>query len=215
MLLNKTNNALARSYVYKLLSIIFSAPELLEAELEGNRLITQLNECSSELVDYGLANTVGALENECRGNIIEDIKKHHFKLFFQGNKNGFSLYEMSYHKGPLFLNAGKLADIAGFYNAFGLEVSDNNRDRVDHISLELEFLYFLALKEAYALKNDDADKVDICRSAQVKFLEDHLGKWTGPFLEELLKCTDFGFYIKAAEFIDQFVKTDLYAMAGK
>src|SRR5262249_53541778 len=65
----------------------------------------------------------------------------------------------------------RLADLAAFYRAFGLEVSPEATERHDHICLELEFMSVLAAKEAYALEHQlDAEDVVLCCDAQKKFL---------------------------------------------
>jgi TorA maturation chaperone TorD len=69
-----------------------------------------------------------------------------------------------------------MSDIAGFYRAFGLGFDG---ERADHLSLELEFMRLLALKEARALMDNDLENAGICRSAQREFLQSHLGRWAG------------------------------------
>ncbi|MBI3848841.1 MAG: molecular chaperone TorD family protein [Verrucomicrobia bacterium] len=91
---------------------------------------------------------------------------------------------------PLF-QPHRLADLAAFYGAFGLEVAEDADERHDHICLELEFMCVLAAKEAYALENQlDADELALCRDAQKKFLREHLGRWTPAFARRLTKATD-------------------------
>lgn len=41
----------------------------------------------------------------------------------------------------------EMADVAGFYKAFGFELE--KMDMCDHISLELEFYFHLCLRQAY------------------------------------------------------------------
>jgi hypothetical protein len=71
---------------------------------------------------------------------------------------------------PLF-QPHRLADLAAFYRAFGLEVAEDADERHDHICLELEFMCVLAAKEAYALEHQlDAEVLTLCRDAQKRFL---------------------------------------------
>ncbi|MBL0037840.1 MAG: hypothetical protein IPP36_03405 [Nitrosomonadales bacterium] len=44
---------------------------------------------------------------------------------------------------------------------------------------------FLELKIAYALDQAMEENIDICLSAERRFLEQHIGKWTGVFEKTL------------------------------
>ncbi len=68
----------------------------------------------------------------------------------------------------------RLADIAGFYAAFGFAV---HHDRPDHIVAELEFLSILLLAEADARAGGRPDQAEIAADAARAFLRDHLGTW--------------------------------------
>jgi TorA maturation chaperone TorD len=68
----------------------------------------------------------------------------------------------------------RLADIAGFYRAFGFEVQGN---RPDHVVAELEFVGLLLLLESDARRRDDAEQAEIVADAARSFLRDHLAGW--------------------------------------
>jgi len=86
---------------------------------------------------------------------------------------------------PLF-QPHRLADLAAFYRAFGLELAQDADERHDHLCLELEFMCVLAAKEAYALEHQlDAPELALCHEAQTKFLREHLGRWTPAFARRL------------------------------
>jgi nitrate reductase assembly molybdenum cofactor insertion protein NarJ len=86
-----------------------------------------------------------------------------------------------------FRQSQELADIAGFYRAFGFQLGGRVHERPDHLAVELEFMYALALKQAYALSAGEAEQAQVCQEAQVKFLQDHLGRWVGLFAETLAR----------------------------
>jgi len=71
--------------------------------------------------------------------------------------------------------AAFLADIMGFYRAFGVEP---RHDRPDALRCELEFMHYLVFKEQRALADsglpDAAAKAAICLEAQKKFFTEHL-----------------------------------------
>ncbi len=57
------------------------------------------------------------------------------------------LYETAYGDGRrLGGRSVEMADISGFYKAFGLEASGPDRNRADHLGAELEFLSLLLIK---------------------------------------------------------------------
>lgn len=116
-------------------------------------------------------------------------------------------YESEYGSAHIYQQAGRLADIGGFYRAFGLEVSEAHPERLDHIALELEFMSFLALKEAYALERHGEEWADICLGAQRRFLRDHLGRWTPLFLRLLRRKG--GFYGTLAEVAEGFLQSEI------
>ncbi|MBI5488732.1 MAG: molecular chaperone TorD family protein [Deltaproteobacteria bacterium] len=72
-----------------------------------------------------------------------------------------------------------LADIAGFYRAFHYDPSREQAESPDHMSAELGFLAWLAVKEAYALGRGADDEASVCHDAAAKFVTDHVGAWSG------------------------------------
>lgn len=109
---------------------------------------------------------------------------------------------------PLF-QPHRLADLAAFYRAFGLEVARDAGERQDHICLELEFMCVLASKEAYALEHQlDADHLAQCRDAQKKFLREHLGRWTPAFARRLAAATNEPSLCALAEFTRAFIESE-------
>jgi len=109
---------------------------------------------------------------------------------------------------PLF-QPHRLADLAAFYRAFGLEVAEDAGERQDHICLELEFMCVLAAKEAYALEYQlDPDQLAQCRGAQKNFLREHLGRWTPAFTRRLAAATSDPTLRSLAEFTRAFIESE-------
>jgi TorA maturation chaperone TorD len=95
----------------------------------------------------------------------------------------------------------RLADIAAFYSALGLEVAAD--ERVDHIAMECEFYAVLCAKEEIA-----GDQREFCREIQKKFLRDHLARWTPAFSRRVERLADNGFYRHAARQLRAAVETE-------
>jgi nitrate reductase assembly molybdenum cofactor insertion protein NarJ len=68
----------------------------------------------------------------------------------------------------------RLADVAGYYRAFGMRVPG---DRPDHVVAELEFLAFVLLLEADAVERGHDEHAGIAAAAARSFLRDHIGTW--------------------------------------
>jgi len=92
----------------------------------------------------------------------------------------------------------RLADSAGFYRAFGLQLSARAGERLDHITVEAEFLYLLLAKEAAALEGGNQEGAEVCREARRKFFQDHVGWWLPAFSRVLLRVAPPGYYRELA-----------------
>lgn len=85
-----------------------------------------------------------------------------------------------------------LADVAGFYRAFGLEPSRDRPDRHDHIALELEFMAWMIARteRSRRLSKLGLAQTDICFAAQRRFFEKHLAWWVPAFARVLRRRAD-------------------------
>lgn len=111
--------------------------------------------------------------------------------------------------------AGKsalLADIAGFYTAFGLEPSATHPDAEDHVAPECEFMSVLCLKEAYALAEGMVEGLEVTRKAQASFLGEHLGRWAEAFAAAVKEATPLPYYGALADLFAAWVREDLSAL---
>ena len=116
-------------------------------------------------------------------------------------------YETEYGNIHLFQQSDVLADLGGFYNAFGLSPTEG-KERIDHISIQLEFLYIVSFKEAMAIQEGKIEESEICREVQILFLEEHLGKWAPVFTRRLSLQSKSGIYRKMAALLDKFINAE-------
>jgi DMSO reductase family type II enzyme chaperone len=199
--------ALARSRIYRFLGSAFLPP--------GENLAPLLSE-AQEIVAYLLYDNVGAhgraplhqaieeVASTLEGTSPDDLQTAYRWIFGHTISQGCPPYETQYGGGHIFQQTQILGDISGFYRAFGLETSDETKERPDHISVELEFMYILAYKEAYALAHEQGEQAEICRDAQRMFVEEHVGRWIPLFARQLGEQVN-GFYRALAEVVAIFI----------
>lgn len=121
-------------------------------------------------------------------------------------------YETEYiHSKFTFQRSQALGDVSGFYAAFGLQPSAEHPERHDHIVLELEFMAFLLGLEREAAQGDIAcheERLEVCRSAQRKFLAEHLAWWTPALARLMARQDSHGFYAAAGKFLAALVAAE-------
>ncbi len=78
-----------------------------------------------------------------------------------------------------------LADICGFYRAFGFDFRPEIAEKPDHIVTELEFCGILLAMRAGAAS---VEQDEVTREALISFAETHLGEWL-PWLAARLQLT--------------------------
>ena len=183
--------ALCRSLIYEALALGFCFPNREVAErLASPAGCVALAEAAF-LLEAELGDQVRELARDARE--VEELPRRFQLLFGHTSRGPVPPYETEYGTDALFLQPQEMADIAGFFRAFGLELERTQHQRVDHIACECEFLAFLCRKEAYALEQGDEDMLEQTCRAQRLFLKDHLGRF-GPAVGRKLAREDEGFY---------------------
>jgi TorA maturation chaperone TorD len=110
-----------------------------------------------------------------------------------------------------FQRSNMLADIAGFYNAFGLRPSSSSPDRPDHVVLECEFMAQLLQLQCKAVEErspESAAHARICESAQRRFLKEHLTWWLPAFAMLLAQQAEGSLYEAVAHFVAAFIASE-------
>jgi len=95
------------------------------------------------------------------------------------------------------------------YREAGLDTSTDFRDPPDHITAELEFMYFLIFKEVEAIGNSDIEATLRFIEKQRAFLREHLGAWVFDFAESIEEKAEDDFYKNLARATKAFVKQEL------
>lgn len=208
----RERRAIERSRVYQFLALAFSFPRAdLDAWLRDQ--IDALSTSLIELGDHTSADGLQAVARTLNGSDGDALKDAHRRCFGHTISKECPPYEAEYGQAHIFQKSDTLADVAGFYRAFGLEPAADAHERLDHIGIELEFMEHLCRKEAYALTKRYSDhRLTVSSNAQRKFLAEHLGNWVFDFAARL-KCKDGeGLYGRLAEVLDTFIAQELAAM---
>lgn len=146
------------------------------------------------------APTLRALLRAWRTASVSSLTAEHSRLFL--GSGVVSLREGGYGDGLRF--AGQpidIADLNGFYRAFGFEISASAPNPPDHLGTEIEFVSLLHLKRALALGRRRLRDAQIVEHAMARFLEDHLGRWIEAFgagLREAGACTPYALLAELA-----------------
>jgi TorA maturation chaperone TorD len=183
--------ALRRSAAYTLLAHLFAYPDD-----EG---VESIREAALEAKEA--APNVAVLRLAC---VAEEPRREALEPAFV-RLNTFSTspdlpsFESAYFGSDPQRQTQRMADIAGFYRAFGVESAGGDM-RPDDLPVELEFMAFLCRKEAYATEHLGAPRLGQAKRAQRMFLEEHLGTWAGLYGARLAVREEAGpFYRLAGE----------------
>lgn len=168
--------AISRSARYELLARALAYPS--EDQLSALRTRAVPAAIGRDADPPALALAVSELARALDAPLAE-LRDAHTHVFTHIEPEDCPPYESGYGPADVFRQTEVMADVAAFYRAHGLRVGGTERERPDHICTELEFMAFMARKEAYALDCLGGDEVHECRRTQAHFLRDHLGCW-GP-----------------------------------
>lgn len=157
-----------RAAMYELFARCLAYPD--EAALQA------LGEFASLARDVLPGSATGLLGVFLGGPNAEDLKAAYMETFTAVTSPDCPTYESAF----VCTDAGQqpvvMADVAGYYRAFGLELAAGAM-RPDDACVELAFLGYLCRKEAYALEHLGAARVGQARRAQRMFLREHFGRW--------------------------------------
>jgi nitrate reductase assembly molybdenum cofactor insertion protein NarJ len=204
--IQKAEIAFSRSTVYELLSHCYGEPakEFLDFLRNGEFFEHMINALRIHpRLRNGILQTLQDITDEVMKIDIDDLLRN-YGLIVSPVRN--LLYEGNYHH-P-FNSYEEMADIAGFYRAFGF---DFGGERPDHLCLELEFMRVLSLKEAMSLEEGDQEKLAITIDAEKGFLSSHIGRWA----ESLFEMTEgIAFYGMLSRFVKEWVdmECDYYSL---
>jgi len=200
MSITAEERALARASIYRLLGIAFSYPAaetVSELHHAGEVAVV-----GADLISEPVAEAVAGVLQVVRDLSQPELEASYQRTFTLSYSEDCPLHETAFSARHIFQQTQQQADIAGFYRAFGV---DSQAERSDHLALELEFLYLLALKEATARERRERGNTTVCRSAQRSFMKDHVARWVPLIGKRIAVVGSGGFYSSAARLLVAFI----------
>jgi DMSO reductase family type II enzyme chaperone len=192
----------ARSYIYKYLAAAFSFPGAHVARhiSSGAWLLDVLAICSRLPHPF----TIEPSEAEAlrAGAGRDSLEARYIALFEVGAGRPFCpLYEGAHRRGRMKL----MEDLVRFYEHFGLRPLPG--DPPDHLCTQLQFMHFLAFKQAAA---SGQPAIAAAVRAQHDFLERHLCRWLPRVRARLASSREAGtFYARLCALAERFCAADL------
>jgi TorA maturation chaperone TorD len=202
--------ALARAAAYRVLAAAFVDPA-------GPRLADLAARAARVAAAPGLAGALraplAALAAAAAAADVAAVAAEHARLF--ARQVACSPYEGAYAPASLAGKGSRLADVAGFYAAFGVTPAAWRPETEDHVAAELEFMAALALKEAYALAEGHPEGAAVTRAAAVAFLTDHLGAWAAAFAAALAAESATPYWHAVAAALAAWIAADVHALGAR
>jgi TorA maturation chaperone TorD len=204
--------ALGRSLIYETLALAFRPPagrtRCLEASSREAAALPEAAAWLDRRLTTGLEKRARRLAGHPQLRDLEARARVCDALFGHTGRGPIPPYETEYGDDTLFQKPQEMSDVAAFVRAFGLVLDPGGRERIDHLSCELEFLAFLTRKEAHAQQTGDGAMLEETVAAQRAFVRDHLGRFGPAFARRVLAADPEGAYGAAAALLLEFLDAE-------
>lgn len=128
-----------------------------------------------------------------------ELKRDYARLFVGPYQLFAPPYGSIYLEGERQVMGLSTLDVMERYRQSGVTLAEDFHELADHIAAELEFVYFLGLKEVQALEEDDRQAAVDARTKQEDFLRVHLGAWISDFAHHVEEKAETKFYRNLAK----------------
>ncbi len=193
----------SRHAIYKGLSRCFQYPDK-----EMEKVLQRLEHHCSALRSGALSAVQSLIEGFNGRNDLERMRLDFAELFIGPYRLLAPPYGSIYLESRRSIMGRSTLEVIRFYKQAGLEIAPAYKEAPDHISAELEFMYYLIFEEIRMLKRQDFDHVEASLVNQRDFLRDHLGIWIPPFLRIVKAEAQTDFYRHLADATGCFIAED-------
>ena len=186
------DNTCQRAGAYKFLSGCYYLPD--EELFQKVTDIAQTDQSFAEL-----ASCISGLE-------LESLKIDYTRLFVGPFKLLAPPYGSIYLETSMIMGESTI-DVRNWYEKEGLDIVIN--DAPDHIAMELEFMYYLIVKQIEANSDANPQITQSYLEKQHLFLQRHLARWLPKFVENVQENAQTKFYGKLARLTNILAQRDL------
>ena len=198
---NLLNHESSRMEAFRLLSDCYFLPDPGLSEKLDNLEFNMANVCKPAVVFIQRMRK----EFEAVAN-LEPLKVDFSKLFVGPYHLFAAPYGSVYLDGERKIMGNSTLDVKNRYREAGLDTAKNFKDAPDHITAELEFMYYLIFKEIEAFSNADIETAIAFIQKQKFFLEGHLMAWVPEFANSIIEYAENPFYLNLAKATEAFLK---------
>jgi TorA maturation chaperone TorD len=145
-------------------------------------------------------------------DLLEDLAVEYARLFLGPGKH-ISPHESVHHQREDGQN-GKLwgastVEIKKFIESLGLSYKPEYTGLPDHISVELEFMQQITLREEKAWAENDKETALNCLKNEKTFIKEHLAGWIPDFCGKVIKKAESPFYREMAKLTQNFLELEI------
>ena len=191
---NLVHHESSRMAVFRILSDCFFLPDSGLSEKLEDLEFNMLHVCETAVV------FIQEMRKEFRASAkLEHLEVDFSKLFVGPYQLSAPPYGSVYLEIERKMMGDSTQDVRNRYREAGLDTAKTFKDAPDHISAELEFMYYLIFKEIEALSNSNTETAIGFIQKQKSFLEDHLMVWVPEFANNIVGNAENPFYLNLAK----------------
>ena len=192
-----------RSTIYGFLAAIYRqevSSDLLQ-QIKDPRFLGVFNQLGIELNN-------GFFEKPEK-ELLDALAMEYARLFLGPGKH-ISPHESVHHKrddgqwGQLW--GASTAEVKKIIESAGLEYKTEYTGIPDHISVELEFMQQVVIREEQAWQENDRETARLCQENEKEFVDQHLSGWIPDFCEKVVTEADLPFYREMAKLTRTFIE---------
>ncbi|MFH2060988.1 MAG: molecular chaperone TorD family protein [Pseudomonadota bacterium] len=202
------SNESARLEIYKELVNCYHTPK---DTLSGS-LITLRDKL--KVIDSKALPYINTMISELNTQSIDILTVEYTRLFIGPYSLPAPPYGSIYIEKERKVMGDSTMDALKHYQDFGLEIAGSLKEVPDHITIELEYLYFLIFKEIESIQFNDPEVTQTYMIEQVSFLTDHLNRWVPDFTKNIVVNSGIEFYRSLANMTKTFIEEDIDFLEG-